>query len=116
MNDLEQRVKNLEGLIFKLIKSDRYFYEKDIQIGDGRDIQFGKTNGTHLGTATDQKVGFFGVTPVVQQTFTGETVGMTTPGGANVQENSAFAGGIGTTKYTIHGLVDVLKIFGFLAP
>lgn len=48
------------------IKSDRYMFEKTLQIADGRKIQLGRTNGTMIGTAADQKIGFFGKTPKVQ--------------------------------------------------
>lgn len=54
-----------------LIKSDRYVFEKAIQIADGRNIQVAKGTGTKIGTeggATGQKLGFFGATPVVQRT------------------------------------------------
>jgi len=54
-----------------LIKSDRLTLEKLLQILDGRNIQVGKTAGTKIATeggASGQKLGFFGATPVVQQT------------------------------------------------
>lgn len=35
---------------------------------DGTAINFGTTNGTKIGNSTSQKIGFFGATPVVQQT------------------------------------------------
>jgi len=49
-----------------LLMTDRYVFSKLIQIVDGRNIQTGRTTGTKLGTATDQKVAFHGSTPVVQ--------------------------------------------------
>lgn len=49
-----------------LIKSDRYTIHKLIQMLDGRNFQFGLTTGTKIGTATTQKIGLYGVTPVVQ--------------------------------------------------
>lgn len=100
----------------ELLASDRYIFHKTIQMLDGRNIILGKSNGTKFGTESTQKIGFLGATPVVQQTATGATLGMTTPGGATVQEDSAFGGSTGTTKYTIHGIVNCLKVFGFLAP
>jgi len=51
-----------------LIRSDRFTFEKLIQLLDGRNIQLGKTTGTKIGTESTQKIGFFGVVPVVQQT------------------------------------------------
>lgn len=43
---------------------DRFHLQKLIQIADGRNIQVGRTTGTKIGTDTDQKLGFFGTTPV----------------------------------------------------
>ena len=37
-------------------------------LGDGANLAFGTTTGTQLGTATNQKLGFFAATPVVQIT------------------------------------------------
>jgi hypothetical protein len=50
-----------------LLGVDRYIFQKHIQLFDGRNIQAGRTTGTKIGTAIDQKLGFFGKTPVVQQ-------------------------------------------------
>lgn len=36
-------------------------------VTDAKDIQFGTTTGTKFGTATNQKIGFFNATPVVQE-------------------------------------------------
>ena len=36
---------------------------------DGVNLTFGLTTGTQIGTATTQKLGFYGATPVVQQTL-----------------------------------------------
>jgi hypothetical protein len=55
-------------------------------IGEANDIAVGTTTGTKIGTATTQKLGFFGVTPVVQQTeLTDEltTITHTAPGTAD---------------------------------
>lgn len=46
---------------------DRTVHQKHIQILDARNIQLGRTNGTMIGTASDQKLGFYGTTPVIQQ-------------------------------------------------
>jgi len=71
IQELTQRVNHLEGLLFAILKSDRMMIEKNMQMADGRNVQLGKTTGTKFGTeggATGQKIGFFGATPVVQQT------------------------------------------------
>ena len=45
---------------------DRYVFDKNIQILNARNFQFGRTNGTKFGTATDQLIGFYNTTPVNQ--------------------------------------------------
>ena len=59
------------------------FNQSTITVSDAHDIALGGTTGTKIGTATTQKLGFFGVTPVVQQTeLTDEltTITHTAPG------------------------------------
>jgi hypothetical protein len=50
-----------------LLGADKFVFQKHVQLFDGRNIQTGRTTGTKIGTATDQKLGFFGTTPVAQQ-------------------------------------------------
>src|SRR5208282_448460 len=38
-------------------------------IADAGNVVLGSTTGTQIGTATTQKLGFYGATPVVQQTL-----------------------------------------------
>lgn len=49
-----------------ILGGDRYTVSKLVQILDGRNIQVGRTTGTKIGTASDQKLGFFGKTPIVR--------------------------------------------------
>jgi len=62
LNDVNERLATLE----RIMRSDRYLFEKHLQLADGRNIQFGRTTGTKIGTDTDQKVAFHGATPVIQ--------------------------------------------------
>lgn len=39
-----------------------------VTLADAKNLVVGTSTGTKIGTAADQKIGFFGVTPVVQQT------------------------------------------------
>ena len=87
-----------------LIGIDRYLFQKNIQIFDGRNIQTGRTNGTKIGTeggATGQKIGFFNKTPVTQQTK------ITDPTGGLVTDDVA--------RDRITKIIDVLEAFGFTA-
>src|SRR3990167_910295 len=49
-----------------LVKSDRFVFERLIQILDGRNIQLGTGTGTKIGTAVGQKISVYGKTPVMQ--------------------------------------------------
>jgi hypothetical protein len=46
-----------------------------VEIVDGRNIILNTTNGTKIGTATSQKLGFFNATPVVQPTAVADATG-----------------------------------------
>lgn len=63
---LKERVELLENVIADLSYSDRYIFQKHLQIMDARNILLGTSTGTKIGTATTQKLGFFGKTPVIQ--------------------------------------------------
>ena len=87
---LETQIQELRILIASLILSDRYFFARDLQIQDGRNIQLATGTGTRIGTGTGEKLAFFNVTPVVQQT-----------GGANLTNNVAVGGSSDTiANYT----------------
>ncbi len=64
---LEKRVLELEKFI-RFIHSDRYIFQKHLQMFDANDILFGGVKGTRIGTTTKQKFAFHGATPVIQRT------------------------------------------------
>ena len=69
MNELDllkQRIAYLETQLQQLIKTDRYTFNKDIQMSDGRNIIAARSTGTMIATEASQKIGFFGKTPKVQ--------------------------------------------------
>ena len=84
-----------------LSKSDRYVFEKLLQIFDGRNIQVGTKTGTSIGTATTQKLSLYGVTPVVQA---GSISAPT--GGATIDSQSRTA---------ISSIITALKNIGITA-
>lgn len=61
-----------------LIRSDRFTFEKLIQLLDGRNIQVGITTGTKIGTTTTQKIGFYNTTPVAQRSGAAQAAVATT--------------------------------------
>jgi hypothetical protein len=89
----------------------------DLNFGGGDNIVLSTTNGTKIGTATNQLLGFYNQTPIVQPSSTGVTTnGFTQGGGNNVHPASTFTGGIGTNAYTISDIVAHLKSLGLIAP
>ena len=85
-----------------LFATDRFTFQKNIQIFDGRNIQLGRTNGTKIGTATDQKIGFYGVDPVDQPATVSDPTGQ-----ANDLDSEA--------RIAVNAIIDRLQELGFLA-
>ncbi len=77
-NKLRRDVDALQRTMAMLFKSDRLTIGRTLQIGDGRSIQVGRTTGTRIGTESTQKLGFFGVAPVAQQSAISGAAGGTT--------------------------------------
>lgn len=50
------------------VGGDRYVFQRHLQLLDGKNIQLAKGVGTKIGTEATQKLGFYGTTPVAQQT------------------------------------------------
>jgi len=80
---LKQRIDLLENFMADFVYSDRYIAQKHMQFMNGKNIQLAKLNGTKIGTAADQKIGFYGKTPVVQASaITSPSGGLTVDGPA----------------------------------
>lgn len=82
---------------------------------DAKNIATGTTTGTIIGTATNQKIGFYNVTPVIQQNTTGNTHTVTAGSTTSVFTNTTFDGSTGSTSYTVGDIVKALKAYGLLA-
>jgi len=98
----EQEVRNIiREELAGLLMTDRYTFQKPLQIFDGKHVQLGKTNGTKFGTEATQKIGFLGKTPVVRQAAISDP-----SGGLTIDANARTA---------INSIIDVLQAFGFIA-
>jgi len=73
--ETEEVKKIIREELSNLLASDRYTFQKLIQIFDGRNIQVGLTTGTKIGTATDQKISFHNATPVIQANHIADPTG-----------------------------------------
>lgn len=87
----------------RFILSDRYAFEKHLQIFDGKNIQLAKGTGTKIGTESTQKMAFFGATPVVRQASISAP---STPSGAYVQAEAV------STVAAINSIRTALITFG----
>jgi len=90
IEQLNNRITYLEGIIASLVKSDRYIIAKTLQFNDGRNVQFGRSTGTMFGTATDQKIGFWGKAPVGVQAGGAGSAGVTWTGTEQAMLNYAY--------------------------
>lgn len=91
---------------------ERYTFQKNLQIFDGRNIQTGRTTGTKIGTAIDQKIGLYGVTPVIQgTTISDPTISTVSGSGADATINANFA----SVETAIETLIDRLQDLGVIA-
>lgn len=101
----EQDIQQIRDIIAKELESllslDRYTFQKHLQIFDARNIQLGRTNGTKIGTDTDQLIGFFGTTPVDQPATVSDP-----NGGATVDASA---------REKIEQLIDRLQELGLIA-
>lgn len=70
--------------------------------------------GINIGIAATDKVGFYGATPVVRPTTTGNVTGFVAGSGTASKSDSVWAGSTGSTAYTVGDLVDALKKLGIL--
>jgi hypothetical protein len=68
-----------------------------------------------VGGSSTAVVGFYGTTPVAQQTAAGNAHTVTAGSTTAVYTNTTFDGGTGTTAYTVGDLVLVLKTLGLIA-
>ncbi len=84
-----------------IFKTDRFTFEKNIQILDARNIQVGKGTGTKIGTEVTQKIAFYGETPVIQASA------ITPPAGGATQDAEARA--------AIGFIITAIKNFGIVA-
>lgn len=83
----EQQVRQIiRDELQYLIRNDKYVFSKLIEMADGVSIQAGRTLGLRICTETDQKLGFFGKTPISRPAAT-----VLSGGGSTVDSQSRDA-------------------------
>jgi hypothetical protein len=85
------------------------YFGGDVQIADAKNMVLNTTTGTKIGAATNQKLGFWGAAPVIQQT--------TGVAAATVVQNSGNAVNDATTfdGYTLAQLAKIIRTLGLAA-
>lgn len=99
--DETQVNKIIDEKLKDFILIDKYAFKKHIQIFNGRNITLGTSVGNKIGTASTQKLGFLGTTPVVQQSA------ITKPTGGATTDSEA--------RTAIDLIIDLIKAFGLSA-
>jgi hypothetical protein len=82
---------------------------QQVVVTDASDVVLGSTTGNKFGTATTQKLAFWGKTPIVQPTTAVAAATFVAGAGTAVQDVSTFGG------YTIAKVVQALQNVGILA-
>ena len=113
----EQQIKQIireEFTKYLEPKIDRIVLQKHMQILDARNIQIGRENGTKIGTATDQKLAFFGTTPVDKPaTVADASIGSVA--GAGTIDAGAVATNFTSCQTAINAIIDRLQELGLIA-
>lgn len=89
----------------EIFHSDKFHFNRNMQIANGRNIEVGKSVGTMIATEPDQMLGFFGQTPRVQLP-TGVLVNPT--GGATVDAQARAAINDIHNAFYLFGLSDTI--------
>jgi len=110
----EQIKKIIREELSNFIKGDRFIFEKPIQILDNRDIQLGRDNGTKIGTASDQLLGFYGKTPVNQPITISDASTQTLTGVDTISVAKTEAD-LTSCKNAINAIINRLQELGLIA-
>jgi len=106
----EEVIRVVREELPRFIVGGNFLFERNIKMSDGKNIQLAVGTGTKIGTAATQKLGFFGETPVVQQTTSSQSPATFSAGTSGIVNDSATWGG-----YTIGDIVAILQAFGLIA-
>lgn len=105
---LKQRVSDLEAIVNKIVRPERYVFERPLSSG---------AKGLIIGRESD-KIGFFSADPVNRYALffnTGNVdSGLSFSAGGTLTDNTSYNGALGSTYYFIPDIVRALKKLGIL--
>lgn len=99
---LQKEVKDMKHIINFFVFPDRYMFERPL---------VGGASGLRILTSASQKTSLYGLTPIVQPSTFGETIGVSDP---TVQYTTTITGNVGSTAYTVSDVVKHMKNIGLL--
>jgi hypothetical protein len=109
---LKNQVAQLEQKLALIIQATGYTFI--------RPIKGSPDSGLKIGTASRDKLGFYGNTPIVRPSSTGEFSGHNGGAGTALTHKDTFIGSaVGvpySTAYTLNDIVKHLKALGILEP
>lgn len=95
---------NVKDLTVKYLRGDgvtAISFQNSLDLSGGQSIILNSSSGNNIGTATSQKIGFYGVTPVDQPTTVSD------PSGGATQDAEA--------RTAIEAIIDRLQELGLIA-
>jgi hypothetical protein len=66
LNLLKERVKKLEEIVAFYVRSDRYYFQRDLELAEGVNFRLGSRVGNTFGDS-NSKIGFFDAAPIGKQ-------------------------------------------------
>lgn len=87
-----------------------------LTLAEGANLILGTSTGSKIGTATTQKLGFFNAAPIVRPSAVGTATGFAAGTTAvTFHSDDTYTGNVGSTAYTLNGIVAALKNLGLIA-
>jgi len=111
----EERIREIfREELSSFLGVERYTFQKHIQIFNGRNIQLGIGIGTKIGTASTQKLGLWGVTPVDQPDAVSDPTTSTVTDNAETTNNTTINSNFNELKGKINTILDILQEVGII--